>query len=324
MVGRGGAQESEEPVIPSTTVDEATPSQSNVPGALLVNVESAGQQGFPGDPVAAYPPPEPGAHLWNTSIPYLDPYAQYRPLGNTEGVMPSIPAPYLPPPPPPLGNSPNYRLSQSYPAGYSQGLYRSPLPSALGMGTSPMGFQRDVTSPSIVIPSSANFGRANQYLPFLNHGPYPYQHPSMLAQGDFNTSFDNQGLPRFRTVPNHLNLQAAQTTGGFGLVSPSGATASSLQVNAPSSPLSAPSVSMQHFGGGNQPKPSKYSSLKVTSSSVQRQNHPSTVDATAGTESGVKSVSIASASVDEKKKKVGAGKEDSLSSISMDVPDEVK
>lgn len=177
------------------------------------------------------------------------PQPQSRPSTN-EGGRPSSPVPmtYLPPPPPPLGNtyaSPGYWHSQP-----GQQLYQSPFysnqqtPNLAGLEGSPFGFQHEGFQHERSSSISQQMPGAG---PGYVHpgGVYPYQMPSFTTQGNLGASIDGQRLPYYRSIPTHLGMQAPSGNKEGDLLSPSGVTASSMQVNPPSSPPSAPSVNMQ-------------------------------------------------------------------------------
>ena len=167
------------------------------------------------------------------------------------------PMSYLPPLPPLPGNpcaSPGFFLPGEYPTPSHNQFYGSPLsyppPPGARMGPNPFQYEKSPSlgrgMPSLLFPNSV-FPNSPQYSQGCLKGagrlPYFYTNPSMMV--DTGSNFDTRG--HFGNGP--LSFQAGSHTGrgvGFGNIgSPSGVTASSLQVNAPTSPASVPSDNMQ-------------------------------------------------------------------------------
>lgn len=138
-----------------------------------------------------------------------------------------------------------------YPSPYFPGT------SSLGVESSPLRFRHDMSAPSMPRPPPMPMPGATPYAqPFFGNEFYPYLQQQQQEQQyptgpvSLGTSFDGQGgVSQARAVPNHLDLQASPRgkQEGFGLLSPSAVTGSSMQVHAPSSPPSVdiPSMGMQ-------------------------------------------------------------------------------
>ncbi len=224
-------------------------SAGNEEGPSSIPQPQSSADGAPQEPAEQYDQsfhPPPLSHYYPTPF-----YAQPQLRPHTNEGRPSTPLPmtYLPPPPPPLGNgyaSPGYWLSQT-------GQHQSPfcsnqqMPNLGGMEGSPYRFQHERGS-SI---SQQMPGTGASFVPPFQLGggaayPYPFATQGGLGSS-LGASMDGQGLPYYRPIPTHLGMQGPHHPGNKegGLLSPSGVTASSMQVNAPTSPPSAPSVSMQ-------------------------------------------------------------------------------
>lgn len=153
---------------------------------------------------------------------------------------------------------------------------------------------------------------------------------------DPGSGFDAHG--HFGNRPGHLNFQTGDHAGrgvGFGILgSPSGVTASSLQVNAPTSPTSMPSAGMQPSSenasntNGNQQQeaePTSQSAVAAAAAAVT-----TTVNATSmnpfvtakNSVGGVGTVAVSSAIERKKEQRETAdGDVDSMSSLPLSVPD---
>lgn len=285
--------------------------------------------GVSADPNTAYPP-----HLSHFYPPL---FAQPRP-GPDEGVPPASPTAmsFLPPPPPPVGNPytpPRTWHPQPFPpppTGYPHhhSIYPSPfcnplqMPS-LGMEPSP-GFQRE-ERPSFV--PQPTFG--SSFMQPFNQGGYPYYQPTPAGYMRLG-SFDGPGLPHFGAVPNLSGPRGGKEGEGLGLVSPSGVTGSSLQVHAPSSPPSDPSVSMQPTN--NVTETQKNNESTVPASVLVTSSSGTVVEVAAASDKHVGGAGsrVKSGEVARKKETTsggqGTGEEDkdgaeSMSSLPMSVPE---
>ena len=320
------------------TVIEGTPSQHPTAAGPPIQLESVEERPSPPEPAATgY-----SSHMWYPSHSYPSSSPFKQPPTSNKSAAPSSSASYLPPPPPLLTSA---HLSPNSYCYHGQPLFGSPhcnIPPPPGMGMGPgsslgSGVQHDHSPPSVLrpvplsAPSGSIFNQPVQYPPSFGYGPYlPYSYPSQPGRMDLNTSFDNQGLPHFRTLSDQFNFRSAAADRGnrFGLLSPSGVTASSLQVQAPSSPPSAPSVNMQPGGEGagtmNQEKPN-IPTTATTQTSIF--SPPSTSSTIKGMPPPAQSQNHAGSGGTEKvKKNIDGGTKDddenSMSSLPMSVRDD--
>lgn len=276
----GVVTESEEPVVPATGAEEGPAP----PHPLAAEVQSHDPTAIP---APVYPP-----H-----------YAHSRP---PEGVaMPAAgsgaPEPFLPPPPPPLGNPYASPPRWMYP--YPQYLQ---TPS-VGVEQSPSRYYQE--RPPNPMPGST----------FSTFGATPYNRPA----ANLGASFDGQqhggdGAAKFGFGP----LQSTQEV--TGVFSPSGVTGSSMQVHPPSSPPIDPSVSIQ-------PTPLSASHLQYDAGTVP----VTTTTATSGGMAGIGASPLTTqvdtmvgggdkGGAEKKKQGVGEGAKDgeeSMSSLPMSVPE---
>ncbi len=175
-------------------------------------------------------------HNLSTSDPAALYSSQYLQYGYSSG---------LPPPPPLLGNPQGSinnswftpSLVESAAAGYPQAMYESPrydVPLPPGMGMRPSPFRVSSERPSSFLqsmpvpPRSTSFNPATSQDGHAAPYNYGYQYPPPPPPPPM-------GVQEQLNLNTSLNLQASHGGGRGGLVSPSGVTASSLQVHAPSS-----------------------------------------------------------------------------------------
>ncbi len=214
--------ESEEPV-------------SSERGAQVVQEDSSGHQ-HP-------PPPMPSAvsfqmeHTEQETEPISSHHWNSK-LGQS-AVPGEGPTSFLPPPPPPIAG---HYVSPGYLPGENPSVFYSPQKGFSSSGIRPFQFELSPPMHSGMFPSAGY--RPPQLLNWPMAGRPPF-YPSPLM--DPGSNFDPRR--QFGSRPTHLSFNAVGQTGrsvGFGILgSPSGVTASSLQVNAPSSPTSVPSGGMQ-------------------------------------------------------------------------------
>ena len=225
----------------SETHDEGSHFQRLPPTSTGVSFQLEPTDGIP-DPTVS-----------GASQPWNQPsfYAASQPKPMDPLVSRAGPMSYLPPVPPPMINpysSPNLFVPEEYPTpNYNTSPSSFLPPPGPRMGPNPFHYD---TSPSLGLgmPShpypNSGFSLSPQHsqaYPFGAGMPYFYQDPSVMVNP--GTSFDAHG--NFGNGPSHLNFQARnhfeRGVGLGSLESPSGVTASSFQVNAPSSTISAPS-----------------------------------------------------------------------------------
>jgi len=160
-------------------------------------------------------------------------------VGNSEVPDGVSSASFLPPPPPPVSGqftSPRYMGGDNF-----SSLFNSPPRglSSSGMRSSQNQFQFESSPPMLPGIVSTGGYRYPYGLPMAGRPPWFYPSPAM----DSGSGFDPRR--QFGNRPSHLGFQPMSQTGRDTMGSPSGVTASSLQVNAPSSPTSVPSGGMQ-------------------------------------------------------------------------------
>ena len=331
------------------------------PGAPMAAGVMPSSMSQPQAPVAGASQEPPGEQYAASQVPplshyYPGPLYQQQPQSNnaptSDGARPSSPVPmtYLPPPPPPLGNpyaSPGYWHSQHAQPFQSPFCNSQQTPSFGGVEGSPFRVQHERTS-SIPqqMPMPGGGGGGGFVPPFLQGGAYPpYQMPSFAPQGGLNAGIDVQGAPPY-CRPTHLGMapNPGAKEGGFALLSPSGVTASSMQVNAPTSPPSAQSVNLQPSGTEtqnqneptstnnnaplsvppSQPSGGAAASVVVTAVSGEtQQGNPEALGVSSAGTAGVKRSREGEAA-----KEGGAtgggqdGDEESMSSLPMSLPDQ--
>ena len=228
--------ESEEPVSSAAAAqgEEGTPARHrppppSMPSAVSFQVEHTDTNQEAGS-----------SHPWGH--PHIYASASSK-VGDSE-VPGAASASFLPPPPPPVSGqfaSPGYIGGDNL-----SSLFNSPPRglSSSGMRSSQNQFQFEPSPPMLpgIIPT-VGYRYPPYGWPMAGRPPWFYPSPVM----DSGSGFDPRR--QFNNRPSHLGFQPMSQTGrgpGFGTMgSPSGVTACSLQVNAPSSPTSVPSGGMQ-------------------------------------------------------------------------------